>query len=326
MAQTRNHRTNRRHRRQGYRKRRVGGCRRHAEVQRGLRLAPRRESPTVVALLPDELSFSAIRRYPSFRFTQYARYLRQTERHLRTLNSQGTCAQVTLFEPLPFRAYCGRESLDPDTVSSRRRYAVRAASVRSITYTGQPLSQLLQTLREHQDGHGTAPYVRWLGGTRDCLCREVGELRRAGEEASDPAVLALAQLLREAGPGDHQLVCTVTLPGEGGPESVSTVLHASDAGAGRVLLHEQQALAAAAVLAAAVTTQSPGGVVLRSRSDHAQVVRGWKLVSGWPQPLTAGEVFAAYCTHPGTGAPRAPEFGVEYLPGFDIPRPGPESP
>ena len=51
-------------------------------------------------------------------------------------------------------------------------------------------------------------------------------------------------------------------------------------------------------------------------------VRGWKVREGWLRPLTAAQVFDAYCTHARTGEPVPPEPGVDHLPGLDLPHPG----
>jgi hypothetical protein len=53
-------------------------------------------------------------------------------------------------------------------------------------------------------------------------------------------------------------------------------------------------------------------------------VCGWRLLDGWLEPLSEGEVFAAYCTDALTGEPVPPERGLEYRAGAVLPRPDEE--
>jgi hypothetical protein len=73
------------------------------------------------------------------------------------------------------------------------------------------------------------------------------------------------------------------------------------------------------VLAAGIALEGAGGVVLRTSNpgtpDH---LHGWRLHQGRLDPLTAGEVFSAYCTDAATGDPLSPEPGVEYCAGFPV--------
>ncbi len=66
---------------------------------------------------------------------------------------------------------------------------------------------------------------------------------------------------------------------------------------------------------------------MRSRVEgEPEEVRGWRLRAGRAQPLTAAEVFDAYCTDPVTGEPVAPEPGVEYRAGTPLDDdPGPDT-
>lgn len=54
-------------------------------------------------------------------------------------------------------------------------------------------------------------------------------------------------------------------------------------------------------------------------------MHGWRLARGNLVPLSAGEVFSAYCTDADTGEPVAPEPHVEYCAGFDLGADEPES-
>lgn len=66
--------------------------------------------------------------------------------------------------------------------------------------------------------------------------------------------------------------------------------------------------------------------MLRTTSPGAQDrVHGWRLIRGGLVPLSAGEVFSAYCTDADTGEPVAPESHVEYCAGFDLGADEPEA-
>ncbi|MFD3728851.1 hypothetical protein [Streptomyces sp. NPDC058671] len=57
-----------------------------------------------------------------------------------------------------------------------------------------------------------------------------------------------------------------------------------------------------------------GGVVLRTCfADQTSEVRGWRLVEFYAKPLSASEIFSAYCTDAETGELIAPEWGLEYV-------------
>jgi hypothetical protein len=96
---------------------------------------------------------------------------------------------------------------------------------------------------------------------------------------------------------------------------------------------ESDALTCVTVLAAGFATSASGGVVLRTLppdgsagtgTGRAETVRGWAIAHGWLAPLTAAEVFDAYCTDARTGEPVPPEPGVSHLPGHPLPPPPPD--
>ncbi|MER8233111.1 hypothetical protein [Streptomyces sp. NPDC094049] len=109
------------------------------------------------------------------------------------------------------------------------------------------------------------------------------------------------------GEGCHHLV--VAASAKGGTLSISVPFHndgeTSD-------LDPVDAVEAMAVLALASVVG--GGAVMRTHfADRTSEVRGWKLVEFYAKPLSASEIFSAYCTDPATGEPIAPEPGVEYM-------------
>ncbi|MBB1246577.1 hypothetical protein GL263_23945, partial [Streptomyces durbertensis] len=139
-------------------------------------------------------------------------------------------------------------------------------------------------------------------------------------EACDRAVELIAGLLLGAGDGRHHLVCSVRLPDSAGGQSLTAALHTiDDRTTGEVEVNREAALALALVLAAGIATLGTGGVVLRTTHREGETVHGWRLVGSRLRPLTAAEVFTAYCTDPYTGEPLAPEPGVEHRSGFPLP-------
>ncbi|MEU5436495.1 hypothetical protein AB0G73_24380 [Streptomyces sp. NPDC020719] len=144
----------------------------------------------------------------------------------------------------------------------------------------------------------------------------------ATTDHQDPALrratTAVARLLAVLGTGQQHLVCS-----DGRAAAITTV--------DVVLCGEEMTLhhtaadtwALARVLARALTSQGGGGLVVRTSAtqDTAERVRGWRVRDGWLTPLTAAQVFSAYCTDAVTGDPLSPERGIEYCPGLPIPSP-----
>ncbi|MCX4821643.1 hypothetical protein OG883_17475 [Streptomyces sp. NBC_01142] len=278
-----------------------------------MRRTLRREAPSTVGLLADEQDFTAMRQYRTFTFDNHATYLRQAEALLRSLASQQLHTSVALFDPDEFAEFCGEEGLDPDAAASRSRFTADIAGRGArIEYTGQPLGSLLPQLINQAVRRATWEYATMLladlGECADCA-------QDIGRAAFDRASRLLMHLLEDAGPGTHHLVCSVPGP----DEQLLAVLHAETATAAPAHLDASEGTEFVTVLAAGIALESPGGVVLRtSAPDIPDRLRGWRLHQGLLLPLTAGEVFSAYCTDAATGEPLSPEPGVEYCAGFPI--------
>ncbi len=280
----------------------------------------RREVPSIVAVLADESHFARMRAYGSFAFDDHAVYLRQLEGLLRALTAQQIHARVALFDSVDYELFCQEERLDPDTPESRARYVAQLATAgTTLPYQGQGIGQLLPQLR---DAH--ACRVTWQTGA-EVLAR-AGACARCGADigkaAFDRAARAVTLLLEEAGDGNHHLVASVAVPGA----PLVTALDVRGTSQGRLHAHESAALALTTALAAGFATAAAGGLVLRTDGEGSgqDVVRGWSLAPRrcWLRPLSASEVFSAYCTDPVTREPVAPEPGVDHAPGFDLPHPG----
>ncbi|MEV7089276.1 hypothetical protein AB0O07_25870 [Streptomyces sp. NPDC093085] len=296
------------------------------------RRALRREVPSTVGLLADERDFAAMRGYRTFTFDDHTAYLRQLDGLLRALAAQGVHTTVALFDPDEFAEYCARHGLDPDTPASRSRFtAAIPASGAALAYTGQPLDTLVPQLIDTAIRKATWEYATTLL-TDLGTCADCGE--DIGRASFDRASHILLRLLTAAGPGTHHLVCSVPAA----DDQLLAVLHADTTdstgntdttdgtppGEGTFLedaavFDATEATEFVSVLAAGVALESGGGVVLRTSAPGTpDRLHGWRLAAGDLVPLTAAEVFNAYCTDAETGDPLPPEPGAEYHAGFDL--------
>lgn len=285
-----------------------------------MRRALRREAPSTVGLLVDAEDFAAMRHYRSFVFDDHSVYLQQVEGLLKTLTAQGTHTTVALFDPEDYAEFCTESGLDPHERTSRSRFVADIASAgATVAYTGQPLDSLIPLLVSRAVRRATWEYATMLlADLGDCA--ECGQ--EIGRAAFDRASHLLTRLLETAGPGAHHLVCSTPTKNE----QLIAVLHTARDAEGPVRLASAEGAEFVTVLAVGVALETRGGVVLRTTApDGPDRVHGWRLVRGGLVPLTAGEVFSAYCTDADTGEPVPPESGVEYRAGFDIGADEPEA-
>lgn len=284
-----------------------------------MRRVLRREIAGTIGLLTDEQDFTAMRRrYRTFTFDSHASYLQQVEALLRTLSSQGGHTTVALFDPEEYAEFCAEHGLEPDTPSSRTRFTAElAATGATVPYEGQPLDHLVPNLIDEAVRQATWEYATTLL-SRIGTCASCGEDigRVAFVRASD----LLVRILDASGPGERHLVCSVSTE----PETLVAVLRADDDQHGTPHLDEAEALEFTTVLALGIATQSPGGLVMRAGTpDSTDRVYGWRLRGEGLEPLTAGEVFDAYCTDVATGDLVSPESGVDYCAPPDLGEEGP---
>ncbi|MEU9900280.1 hypothetical protein ACIBCS_18015 [Streptomyces phaeochromogenes] len=284
-----------------------------------MRRVLRREIAGTIGLLTDEQDFTAMRRrYRTFTFDSHASYLQQVEALLRTLASQGGHTTVALFDPEEYAEFCAEHGLEPDTPSSRTRFTAElAATGATLPYEGQPLDHLVPNLIDEAVRQATWEYATTLL-SRIGTCASCGEDigRVAFVRASD----LLVRILDASGPGERHLVCSVSTE----PETLVAVLRADDDQHGTPHLDDAEALEFTTVLALGIATQSPGGLVMRAGTpDSTDRVYGWRLRGEGLEPLTAGEVFDAYCTDVESGDLVSPESGVDYCSPPDLGEDGP---
>ncbi|MFD5838112.1 hypothetical protein ACFWHV_31885 [Streptomyces collinus] len=273
---------------------------------RTMRRVLHREIAGTIGLLTDEHDFRAMRRYRSFTFADHATYLKQVEALLRTRALQGSHTTVALFDPEEYAEFCTLKGLDPDHPSSRTRFTAQiAATGPTLPYDGRPLADLLPALVDEAVRQATWEYATTLLASLGS-CTSCGE--DIGRAAFTRAAGLLVRILDTAPPGDRHLVCSVTGP----PETLTAALHITDDGAS-LQLNETEALEFTTILALGLATESPGGLVIRvSAPDTPDRVYGWRMRAYGLEPLTAGEVFDAYCTDVESGDLISPESNVDY--------------
>ncbi|WP_069773934.1 hypothetical protein [Streptomyces sp. LUP30] len=276
--------------------------------QQTMRHVLRREIAGTIGVLSDEHDFRAMRRYRTFTFDDHATYLQQVESLLRTRARQGSHTTLALFDPHEYAAYCTAKGLDADDPANRTRFTAELATTGpTVLYEGQPLTDLLPALVDEAVRQAAWEYAASLLA-RLGACATCGEDigRAAFTRASD----LLTRILDTAPRGDRHLVCSVT----GTPETLVAVLHADDeADVTGPLLDDAEALEFTTVLALGLATQSRGGLVMRTSAPGVcDQIYGWRLRGDGLEPLTAGEVFDAYCTDIESGELISPESGVDY--------------
>ncbi|MFJ8084747.1 hypothetical protein ACIQ6Y_29530 [Streptomyces sp. NPDC096205] len=272
-----------------------------------MRRVLRREIAGTIGLLTDEQDFRAMRRYRSFTFDDHATYLRQVEALLRTRAAQGGHTTVALFDPQEYADYCADVGLDPDKASSRTRFTAELAALGpALPYDGQPLTELLPALVDEAVRQATWEYASTLL-SRLGACASCGE--DLGRAALNRASDLVARILDTAPPGHHHLVCSVSST----PEPLLAVLHADQNQTGELDLDQAESLEFTTVLALGLATHTPGGLVMRTTAHGtADQIYGWRLRGDGLEPLTAGEVFDAYCTDAESGDLISPESNVDY--------------
>jgi hypothetical protein len=278
----------------------------HTE-QHTMRRVLRREVAGTIGLLTDGEDFAAMRRYRTFAFDDHTTYLQQVEALLKALAAQGGHTTVALFDPEEYADFCTRSGLDPDTPSSRTRFTAElAATGPTIPYEGQPLAELVPDLIDEAVRHATWQYAAAVLAQLG-TCASCGE--DIGRAASAHASRLLTRILDTAGPGHRHLVCSASA----GPETLVAVLNADEDPDGTTRLDEAELLEFTTVLALGIATHGAGGLVMRTTAPGTpDRVYGWRLRGERLEPLTAGEVFDAYCTDIESGDLVSPESGVDY--------------
>ncbi|QDQ10338.1 hypothetical protein [Streptomyces spectabilis] len=277
-----------------------------------MRRALRREVAGTIGLLADEDDFAAMRRYRTFTFDDHVTYLQEVEGLLKSLAAQGRLTSIALFDPEEYEEFCADTGLAPDASASRARFAAELATAGpTVPYEGQALTDLVPDLVDETVRQTTWEYATMLlAGIGACAECGVDIGRSAFARASD----LLMRVLDTAGPGPRHLVCSVPCDGQ----TLLAALHAGHDDDGNARLDEAEALEFTTVLAVGIATHSSGGLVMRTGGKTGDRVQGWRLEGERLHPLTAAEVFDAYCTDALSGDLIAPESGVDYSAAPDL--------
>ncbi|MFE0106473.1 hypothetical protein [Streptomyces sp. NPDC059009] len=278
-----------------------------------MRRVLRREVAGTIGLLADAEDFAAMRRYRTFSFDDHKTYLREVEALLRALAAQGNHTSLALFDPVEYEEYCSDAGLDPDAPASRTRFTAElASSGPTLPYDGRPLADLLPDLVDESVRRATWEYATVVLA-RAGTCTDCGE--DIGRAAFNRAASLLTRVLDTSDPGARHLVCSV--PTEAEP--VLAALHITTGSTTGTLIDESEALEFTTVLALGIATDRRAGLVLRTTTDAGpDRVQGWRLNGTRLTPLTASEVFDAYCTDAITGDLLSPEPGVDYCAAPDL--------
>ncbi|MGW0337100.1 hypothetical protein ACWD0J_35630 [Streptomyces sp. NPDC003011] len=274
--------------------------------------------PAVIGVLGDPVDFHAMRRLAAVPLEDYGAYLRHVEALLRSHTAKGQHTIAVLLDPTDYADFCSQRSIDPADPLSRALFtATEAASSAHVVYEGQDLRELMGTLAERAVEQTTWDFASGL-------LLSLGTCSRCGHDlgsaALEKAKHLLAALLDGAGPQcSSRLVCSFLF--ENNPLAASlNVTHATaDVLADATPI---EAVRFTTILAAALAMGGPGGVLMRttpSASDAHERVCGWRVLHGRLSPLTAAEVFDAYCTGATPGDLVGPESGVDYDAGFELP-------
>ncbi|ASY35989.1 MULTISPECIES: hypothetical protein [unclassified Streptomyces] len=266
-----------------------------------------RELVGALALLAEEEDYHGMTRYGAPRFHDHTQYLDSVDTVLRSRRTGGRRTRVGLLDPEEYAAYCAGSGLDPGVPESRQRFTEHLVETgATLPYEGRPLADLLPDLAHLALRRATFAYA---GELLDAAgrCEECGEIlaRAAFDRASELLTAACHAL----GAGRHHLVCSTST--QAGPLLAEFDI---DTVPGTWPHPEESAaLDLTTVLAAALAAGLPCGLVARtSGPDTSDAVRGWRLREHTLRPLTAAEVFDAYCTDTETGEPIPPEPGVDY--------------
>ncbi|MEV6403897.1 hypothetical protein AB0M58_13255 [Streptomyces bobili] len=274
--------------------------------------------PAVIGILGDPVDFRAMHRLAAVPLDDYGTYLGHVEALLRSHTAKGQHTIAVLINPSDYTDFCNQRSRDPADPLSRALFtATEAASATHVVYEGQDLHELMGTLADR-----AAEHVTW--DIASGLLLSLGACSRCGHDigsaALQKATRLLAALLNGVGPqGSSRLVCSFIFENNPLAASLNVTHETADVLAEATPI---EAVRYTTILAAALAMGGPGGVVMRttpSGPDARERVCGWRILHGRLAPLTAAEVFDAYCTGPTPGDLVGPESGVDYCAGFELP-------
>lgn len=140
-------------------------------------------------------------------------------------------------------------------------------------------------------------------------------LHDARDHGSGLAVVLIAQLVVVLGPGNHTVTCAAVHPG--GILRGSLEIEIGEHGVSFVGGPSSMLVSA---LAHALMSGESAGIVTRSHDYEGDrdIVRGWLIVDGRPEPLTAEQVKTAYASGSPTDEPLPSERDTVYRPSIPL--------
>ncbi|MFI9772092.1 hypothetical protein ACIHJG_35310 [Streptomyces sp. NPDC052415] len=207
------------------------------------------------------------------------------------------------------------------------RVSGNSPATNSTTQGRGTMSEYQDHVRQSLEGQNVDPgedlgidSMRWTpdpvskDGT-DEATRTAADTAHALLDRSTNAYLSLVNAV--LGDGTHHMVASASTP-HGDLTEGQELTAIGDV----LILNEAASVRVCAVIATAMVGCSTGALVVRTFSpDGSEFVRAWRIRSFWLRPLTAPEVREAYTVDAVTGAPVAPEPGLEYRQAEQVPYP-----
>lgn len=304
---------------------------------------------TGIAILADEEEWQALaEQNPLFEFASYRSYLVDVERRMRAAARAGRQVLVGPLMPDQFETRADAAGLPRDSPRALKEYERFVAELGPLTrpWTGEPMTRVLERLRHHVR-------AETLQTRAMPALSAAAELHPSPHDAAQQAMAQAAQAVMlvadAAGDGQHELRVHVTHP-DGDLEytlpysrCAKVIAFPDDGGENMAVI----------LLAIASLAERPGTMTLRSRAlpaffpsrrkpkeglvpasagsspasdySYGSILRGWRLGSRLPQPMSEGQLFAFTCTSPG-GDPTPPEHGTRFRAAFPLDRSPDHSP
>jgi hypothetical protein len=281
-----------------------------------------------IALLAEESEWRAMAEVNRlFDFPDYPAYLADVERRIKAAARTGRRVVVGQLMPDQFESRADAAGLARDSPRALREYERYVADLGPLSepWHGEPIEVVLARLRAHVRAEALQTVAMPALADAASLHGNPDEAVRKGMSRSAHAFMALVE---QAGDGQHELSVTVELIGA----RLDYTLPYTKCGHIMAFPDDGGEQLVVILLAIASLAERPGHLLLRSRihpsffprrrtprplpgtaeaKREESTLRGWKLGSEMPRPLSEAQLFALACTGP-DGGPVPPEPGVHY--------------
>ncbi|MBR7837827.1 hypothetical protein KDL01_31420 [Actinospica durhamensis] len=288
----------------------------------------RAEQVAGIALLAEESEWRAMAEInPLFDYPDYPAYLADIERRIRATARTGRHVVVGQLMPDQFESRADAAGLPRDSPRALREYERYVADLgpQSEPWNGEPIEVVLARLRAHVRAEALQMVAMPALAEAASLHNEPDEAVRRGMSRSAHAFMSMVE---QAGDGQHELTIKVELVGA----RLDYTLPYTKCGHIIAFPDDGGEQLTVILLSIASLAERPGHMLLRSRPHPSffprrrvprpqpgtpearreeSTLRGWKLGTQMPQPLSEGQLFALACTGP-DGGPIPPEPGVRF--------------